>query len=114
MMSRQNGTELSEIDHIRQSIEDIISTPIGSRLMRRDYGTQVANLLDQPTSEALYLKSYSTIYSAILRWEPRVQINQLYISEVNEGQTVLNLEGTLAQSGQSLNMNIPLLVGGLT
>ena len=54
-MSRQSGTELSEIDHIRQSIEDIISTPIGSRLMRRDYGTQVANLLDQPTSEALYL-----------------------------------------------------------
>lgn len=114
MMSRQSGTELSEIDHIRQSIEDIISTPIGSRLMRRDYGTQVANLLDQPTSEALYLKCYSTIYSSILRWEPRVQINQLYISEVNEGQTVLNLEGTLAQSGQSLNMNIPLLVGGLT
>ncbi|AYA02337.1 baseplate assembly protein [Acinetobacter sp. WCHAc010034] len=114
MMSRHSGTELSELDHIRQSLEDLISTPIGSRLMRREYGTQVANLLDQPTSEALYLKCYSTIYSAILRWEPRIQISQLYISEVNQGQTVLNLEGTIVQSGQSLNMNIPLLVGALT
>jgi len=34
MMSRHSGTELSELDHIRQSLEDLISTPIGSRLMR--------------------------------------------------------------------------------
>lgn len=114
MMSRQSGVGLTELEHIKQSLEDLISTPIGSRIMRRDYGTQVANLLDQPTSEALYLKCYSTIYSAILRWEPRIDITKLNISEFNGGQTVLDLEGVLTQTGQSLNMNIPLLVGALT
>lgn len=114
MMSRQSGVGLTELEHIKQSLEDLISTPIGSRIMRRDYGTQVANLLDQPTSEALYLKCYSTIYSAILRWEPRIDITKLNISEFNGSQTVLDLEGVLTQTGQSLNMNIPLLVGALT
>ncbi|MBB4835467.1 GPW/gp25 family protein [Acinetobacter schindleri] len=114
MMSRETGQQLTEIEHIKQSLADLISTPIGSRLMRRRYGTKLANLLDQPTSEALFLKCCSTIYTAILLWEPRVEISRLYVSEVNQGKTVLNLEGTIVQSGESLNMNIPLIVGALT
>lgn len=114
MMSRETGKQLTEIEHIKQSLADLISTPIGSRLMRRRYGTKLANLLDQPTSEALFLKCYSTIYTAILLWEPRVEISRLYVSEVNQGKTVLNLEGTIVQSGESLNMNIPLIVGAST
>lgn len=113
MMSRETGKSLIEIDHIKQSLEDLISTPIGSRLMRRNYGTNIAKLLDQPVSEALYLKCCSTIYTAILLWEPRVELSRIYVSEINHGKTVLNLEGTLVQSGQSLNMNIPLLLGAL-
>ena len=114
MMSRETGQPLTEVEHIKQSLADLISTPIGSRVMRRGYGTQLANLLDQPTSEALFLKCYSTIYTAILLWEPRIEISRLYASEVSQGKTVLNLEGTVVQSGQSLNMNIPLLVGAST
>ncbi len=48
MISRETGKLLTEIEHIKQSLADLISTPIGSRLMRRDYGTQLANLIDQP------------------------------------------------------------------
>ena len=39
MMSRNTGLSLSsEADQIRQSIQDILTTPIGSRIMRRNYG----------------------------------------------------------------------------
>ena len=37
-MNTQNGRSLTELDHLRQSIVDILNTPIGSRVMRRDYG----------------------------------------------------------------------------
>lgn len=37
MMSRESGRELeTEIDQIRQSIQDILTTPIGTRIMRRE------------------------------------------------------------------------------
>lgn len=114
MISRETGKLLTEIEHIKQSLADLISTPIGSRVMRRDYGTQLTNLIDQPTSEALYLKCYSTIYLAILRWEPRIEISKIFISSQEQGKQVLDIEGVLIQSGQDLNMSIPISIGALT
>lgn len=114
MISRETGKLLTEIEHIKQSLADLISTPIGSRVMRRDYGTQLANLIDHPTSEALYLKCYSTIYLAILRWEPRIEISKIFISSQEQGKQVLDIEGVLIQSGQDLNMSIPISIGALT
>lgn len=44
MMSRENGRELeTELDHIRQSVQDILTTPIGTRIMRREYGSWSTN-----------------------------------------------------------------------
>lgn len=39
-MNRTTGKALSEDGHILQSLKDIVTTPIGSRVMRRDYGEQ--------------------------------------------------------------------------
>ena len=47
MMSRNTGLSLSsEADQIRQSIQDILTTPIGSRIMRRNYGSLLPQLID--------------------------------------------------------------------
>lgn len=111
MMSREIGSNLSEFEHIKQSIQDIISTPLGSRIMRRSYGTQLFNLIDQPTSEALYLKIYSTIYSSILQWENRIDVSQININSLSAGQMVIDLEFTLTKTGQAQNLNIPVSIG---
>ena len=47
-MHVQTGEPISEIAHIRQSLRDILTTPVGSRLMRRDYGCNLMSLLDRP------------------------------------------------------------------
>ena len=44
-MDRETGKSLSGIEHLRQSIRDILTTPIGSRVMRRDYGSRLFELL---------------------------------------------------------------------
>ncbi len=36
-MNANTGKELEGIEHLKQSIIDILTTPIGSRVMRRDY-----------------------------------------------------------------------------
>ena len=38
-MNSQTGLSVTEVEHIRQSVRDILVTPVGSRVMRREYGT---------------------------------------------------------------------------
>ena len=45
-MNAKTGKALSGVDHLKQSIQDIVTTPLGSRVMRRDYGCGLFDLLD--------------------------------------------------------------------
>ena len=49
-MNSQTGLSISEVEHIRQSVRDILVTPVGSRVMRREYGSLLSQMIDQPQS----------------------------------------------------------------
>ncbi|KAA8734915.1 baseplate assembly protein [Acinetobacter qingfengensis] len=111
MMSRFNGRILAELEHIKQSIQDILTTPLGSRIMRRDYGSIIADLIDQPVTDVLILKLYSAIYTPITRWEDRIIIEQITISELAAGSLILDIEAVYLLTDQKINLNIPLQMG---
>lgn len=79
MMNRKNGRAIAVLDHITQSLGDIITTPLGSRVMRRDYGSLVPYLIDQPDNAATELRLVSAVTSAIMKWEPRVKLSRVAI-----------------------------------
>ena len=54
-MNAHTGQALSGLDHLRQSIADILSTPLNTRVMRRDYGSRIPELIDQPITPRLSL-----------------------------------------------------------
>lgn len=81
MMNRSTGRAIdSELEHIAQSIADILTTPIGSRVMRRDYGSLVPRLLDRPDNPATAIRLTAAIASALMRWEPRVRLQKIDIA----------------------------------
>ena len=47
-MNRSDGLTVTDLEHISQSIGDILRTPVGSRVMRRDYGSPLASVLVHP------------------------------------------------------------------
>lgn len=71
-MNRDTGQAITETDHLRQSVRDILLTPQGSRLARREYGSLLSALIDQPQNPALRLQIMSAVYVALQRWEPRL------------------------------------------
>ena len=73
-MNAITGRRIDGIEHIRQSVKDILTTPIGSRVMRRDYGSLLPELVDQPLHDATLLRAYAACVMAIIRWEPRAKI----------------------------------------
>ena len=76
MMHRATGRRIDSADHLRQSVTDIITTPIGSRVMRRTYGSLVPALLDQPHNAALASRVSAAAVSALMRWEPRLIVRR--------------------------------------
>ena len=59
---------------IYDALERLLTTPIGSRVMRREYGSLLPALIDQPMHGATLLRLTAATYTALLRWEPRIRI----------------------------------------
>ena len=85
--------------HIRQSIADIVTTPIGTRIMRPEYGSRVPRLIDNPVTKSWKLAVYAAAAEAIRRWEPRVSIEQVNIDAVGPGYAELSIDYKL-QNGK--------------
>lgn len=106
-MSQQSGRRLSGIEHVRQSITDILMTPIGVRVMRREYGSLLPALVDQPQNPALRLKIMSACYLAILRWEPRVRLTAITFQRTEAGEMQVEITG-IYTNGNDLAITIPV------
>lgn len=92
-MSQGNGRALTDTGHLRQSVRDILLTPQGSRIARREYGSLLSELIDQPQNPALRLQVMSAVYVALSRWEPRLKLDSITISSSFDGSMVVELTG---------------------
>jgi phage baseplate assembly protein W len=114
MMSRTTGQRLDAVAHLRQSIGDILSTPIGSRVMRREYGSLVPALIDKPDNLATQTRFFAAAASALMRWEPRVKVDRMAITRDTERQGRISLEitgsyvGTFGRESAPLTLSVPL------
>ncbi|MQB19656.1 baseplate assembly protein [Agrobacterium tumefaciens] len=68
------GAPLTDWDHTQQSIRKILETPRGSRVMRRDFGSDIPDLIDAKMTPRNILKLYSASATAIQIWEPRFRM----------------------------------------
>jgi len=93
-LSRTSGRGIAanSLEHLRQSIAHILTTPIGSRVMRRDYGSELPRLIDQPLNGSLPLRIYAATAIALQRWESRVRLRRIQLTASEDGRAVLQLE----------------------
>ena len=101
-MHRETGQSLSGIDHLRQSIVDILTTPIGTRVMRLDYGSRLYERVDMPINRFTVVELYAAVAEALLRWEPRLQLTRVQVEQVAPGSVSLVLEGVYVPEGRTV------------
>ncbi|MCW5319628.1 phage baseplate protein [Verminephrobacter aporrectodeae subsp. tuberculatae] len=92
-MNRSVGGALSGVEHLRQSIADILSTPVGSRVMRPEYGSELPRMVDQPVTKGWVSAVQAEVVRALGRWEPRVNVRRVTVVSVIEGRVSLSIEG---------------------
>ena len=90
-MDRQTGRVLSGDAHLAQSIEDILTTPKGTLVMRRDYGSDLPGLIDQPLNGETTIDAIQAIAEALDTWEPRISIDRIQITEARAGYAAIDL-----------------------
>lgn len=104
-MSRNDGQALADTDHLRQSVRDILLTPQGSRIARREYGSLLSALIDQSQNPALRLQIMSAVYVALNRWEPRLTLDSITINGNFDGSMVVELMGH-SNNGAPVSLSI--------
>lgn len=104
-MDRNTGKLLSGTDHIRQSIVDILTTPLGTRVMLPEYGSKLFDLVDNPTDPSLAMRIIMESAGAIARWEPRVRIDRINVLAVDIGKITILIIATDIETQQRLEFN---------
>ena len=93
-MDAVTGKRLAGDAHLAQSCADILSTPIGTRVMRRDYGSAVPELIDRPHNPLTRMRIIAATAVALARWEPRIALTRVGFDETADpARPALLLEG---------------------
>lgn len=107
-MNRNTGIGISDTEHISQSMRDILLTPVGSRVMRREYGSLLSALIDMPQNPALRLQIMVACYSAIQKWEPRIRLTAISFETGDTGEMYVDITGMRTDTGASVSTTVSL------
>ncbi|CAH5183749.1 GPW/gp25 family protein [Serratia marcescens] len=107
-MNNSGTGTLTDADHVWQSANDILLTPIGSRIMRRNYGSLVPDLLDSPQNDVTRLQIMSATVIALAAWEPRLALDTINISYSPTGAVTAEMAGMLTESMEKSTGTIEL------
>lgn len=111
-MNATDGTALNGDAHLAQSLGDILTTPLGSRVMRRDYGSMLFELIDRPINAAVRMLLHAATAIAIARWEPRLRLTRVTLGgDPVNGMLTIRIEGQRtdrAVGTELVSLSIPI------
>jgi len=109
----KKGVEMvSDEQDIRQSLEILLSTAIGERILQPKYGSNLDHLIFEPLSTTM--KTYITglLEQAILHFEPRIELNGITLeTDEVEGRIDIIVDYTIRTTNSRYNLVYPFYRG---
>ena len=102
-LDASTGRRISGEAHLLASVRDVLTTPIGSRVLARDYGSTLPDLLDAPAGPSLFAEIRAGVGAALTRWEPRLKLSRVRIVTSEAGHLDVTLDGWF--EGRALTLN---------
>lgn len=112
-MDHVTGAEVGDFEDLRQSINDILTTPLGTRLARRDYGSRLFDLVDAPANAANRVLLFAAVATALLRWEPRISLSRVAVAPVDaaQGSWLVTLTANIVDAPTSQSFRLSIVTG---
>lgn len=92
-LNRTTGAAMTGVEHLRQSIRDILTTSVGSRVMRPEYGSHLPRMVDLPVNKGWASAAQAEVARALGRWEPRITLSRITVLSVVDGSVTMTLAG---------------------
>ena len=94
MLDRETLKPITEWEHVLQSIGMILTTPLRSRVMRREFGSELSDLIGRPMTPQIVLAVYAACALASAQWEPRFSLTGVEMGEATaQGRLTLTVYG---------------------
>jgi phage baseplate assembly protein W len=103
---------VSGIDDVHQSLQILLSTRLGERVMQDDFGCDLSAYLFEEVDQGLVNSLTGLISTAIVHHETRIRLDQVIIdrSDSDEGLLLINIEYTIRSTNSRFNMVYPFYI----
>ena len=97
---------------IFQSIQIILGTRCGERVMRPDFGCRVHDLLFEPRDAVLVSQIQEAVLEALARWEPRIEVIAVEpeISTDSDGAIYVQIDYRIKASHDQRSIVYPFFI----
>ncbi len=105
-----NGIKMiADEEDINSSLEILLSTQVGERIMQPSYGCDMTNFLFEPIDTTLLSYMKDLINDAILYHEPRIILDGIQIDTdfYTEGKIIITINYTIARTNTRYNFVYP-------
>lgn len=103
---------VSGVEDIHQSLQILLSTRLGERVMQEEYGCDIQHVLFEERDQNMVNALSRFVSDAIIYHEPRIILDQLDVSESDEqpGLLLIAIEYTVASTNSRFNMVYPFYI----
>ena len=100
---------LSDEADIQSSLEILLSTRQGERVLRYDYGCNLDELVFEPLTTTFKTYIKDLISTAILYYEPRIAVNKIELDDTEEveGKILISIDYTVRSTNSRYNYVYP-------
>ncbi|MBI3135492.1 MAG: GPW/gp25 family protein [Bacteroidetes bacterium] len=99
---------VSGVEDINQSLQILLSTALGERVKREDYGAKLDNFVFEPANTGNLAAMKNIVEKSILLGEPRIELNDiLLVSDENEGLINIDIRYTILATNSRNNFVYP-------
>lgn len=101
---------VSNEEDVDQSLRIILSTSLGERVMQSRFGCNVRDYLFEPLNASLKTYLRDLIETAILYFEPRVDVNSVLLDQLSDpiaGELTVDIDYTIRSTNTRYNLVYP-------
>ncbi|MBI1620158.1 GPW/gp25 family protein [Aquamicrobium zhengzhouense] len=113
-IDRRTGKVIDNLSSAYQGVEVTLATRIGSRIMRREFGGGVVELLGRAVVPSLFAAWQQLVATAIDLWEPRFAVRRIVptgsVDQLRLGQAGLRIEADFRPRGHLGDFTVERMV----
>ncbi|MBP1852119.1 GPW/gp25 family protein [Rhizobium halophytocola] len=114
-IDRRTGRSIDNLTSAYQGVEVILTTRLSSRVMRREFGAGVVELLGRAVTPSLFTSWMQLVATAIDIWEPRLAVRRIVpsgtVDQIRLGQVGILIEADYRPRGHLGDFTVERVVG---